>query len=161
LDDARKLLGIYLNDHLGGAALGLQLAKRARNSNRGTELGAFLERLVVEVEEDRRSLEELMVALGVRRSPIKPALGVVAERLGRLKLNGRVTSYSPLSRLLELEGLTIGVHGKLSLWVNLREATAVGERVPGVDLDRLIERAERQLSEIEAHRLDAARRAIS
>ncbi len=45
--------------------------------------------------------------------------------------------------------------------MNLRESTAVGERVPGVDLDRLIERAERQLSEIEAHRFDAARRAIS
>ncbi len=42
----------------------MRLAKRACNSNRGTELGAFLERLVVEVEEDRRSLEELMAALG-------------------------------------------------------------------------------------------------
>ena len=35
---------------------------------------------------------------------------------GRLKPNGQLTGYSPLSRLVELEGLSLGITGKLGLW---------------------------------------------
>jgi hypothetical protein len=85
--------------------------------------------------------------------------GLVAERLGRLKLNGQLTGYSDLSRLLELEGLTIGVRGKHALWQNLRSA-GIQEHVPDIALDRLIERAEAQLSGLERHRLAAAATAL-
>jgi hypothetical protein len=51
----RRLLAIYLNDHLAGATAGLELARRARGSNRDTELGEFLERLTGEIEEDREA----------------------------------------------------------------------------------------------------------
>ena len=37
--------------------------------------------------------------------------GWVAEKAGRLKLNGSLLTYSPLSRLVELEGLSLGVEG--------------------------------------------------
>ena len=156
---AGRLLAIYLNDHFAGAALGLELTKRALRSNRGTSFGVFLEGFLAEVEEDRRSLERVMDALGVKKSPLKRPLAIAAERLGRLKLNGQVTGYSPLSRVLELEGLTMGVKAKLSLWQNLRDATDA--RVHGVDLDGLIARAERQLDGLEEQRLAAARRAFA
>ena len=152
-----KLLAIYLNDHLAGATLGIQLARRALRNNRGTELGRFLEAFVAETSEDRAALETVMSRLGVRRSVAKIPAVVVAERLGRLKLNGRVTSYSPLSRVLELEGLTIGVAGKRSLWRNLREVAEVRERAADVQLDRLVERADEQLARLEEHRAAAAR----
>ena len=155
-----KLLAIYLNDHLAGATVGVELARRSLRSNRGTELGRFLDGLERELVEDRRELERLMGALGVSPSPVKRVAGVVAERVGRLKLNGQLTGYSPLSRVLELEGLAIGIEGKLSLWRNLRDAADVRERVPDVDLDRLIERGERQRAGVERHRLDAARLAL-
>src|SRR5215210_3398490 len=137
----RKLLGIYLNDHLGGSAVGLALARRCLRANRGTELGAFLEGLTAEIEEDKYTLVRLMVRLDVRRSAAKQMAGLAAERLGRLKLNGQLTGYSDLSRLLELEGLTIGIRGKQALWENLRSA-GVEEHVPEIALDGLIERAE-------------------
>ena len=156
-----RLLAIYLNDHLGGATLGVELTKRALRSNRGTELGVFLGRLLAEIEEDKRSLEQVMEGMGVKKSPFKPPIAVVAERLGRLKLNGRLTGYSPLSRVLELEALTMGVHAKLSLWRNLRDATEVAARVHTVDLDRLITRAEAQLTGLEEHRSAAGRRAFA
>ena len=35
-----------------------------------------------------------------------------AEELERLKLNGQLAGYSPLSRLVELEGLAVGIEGK-------------------------------------------------
>lgn len=152
-----KLLGIYLNDHLGGASVGVELAKRALRSNRGTELGAYLEQLVRELEEDRATLREIMRQIGVQPSRVKPALGVVAERVGRLKLNGQLTGYSPLSRVLELEGLTFGIEGKLSMWRNLRDAPAVVERLQGVNLDELIERGVRQQAGLGPHKIEAAR----
>ena len=155
----RKLLGIYLNDHLGGSTAGLALARRCLRANRGTELGNFLEGLAREIEEDRHTLVRLMVRLSLERSTTKQVAGLVAERLGRLKLNGQLTGYSDLSRLLELEGLTIGVRGKHALWKNLRCA-GIQDHVPDIALDRLIERAESQLSGLERHRLAAAATAL-
>lgn len=155
-----RLLAIYLNDHLGGATAGVELAKRALRANRGSELGTFLEGLVAELEEDRRTLRSVIAHLGIPESRVKPALGLVAERLGRLKLNGQLRGYSPLSRVLELEGLAMGIEGKASLWRNLRE-TPVAERLGEVDLDELVARAERQQAGLEPHRLDAVRLAFS
>jgi hypothetical protein len=156
-----RLLAIYLNDHLAGASLGVELTKRALRSNRGTPFGDFLAGFLAEVEEDKRALEQVMEALGVKKSPFKRPVAIVAERLGRLKLNGQVTGYSPLSRVLELEGLTMGVKAKLSLWRNLRDATDTGTRRDNVDLDALIARAEHQLSGLEGQRLGAGRRAFA
>jgi hypothetical protein len=155
-----KLLAIYLNDHLAGATLGIELTRRSLRSNANTELGRFLEELLTELVRDREALETVMERLAVRRSPVKPRLALVAERLGRLKLNGQVTGYSPLSRVLELEGLAIGIQGKLNLWRNLRD-TGVGDRVPDVDLDGLAARAESQMERVEEHRVAAARVALS
>ena len=64
-----------------------------------------------------------MDRLGVRKDPLKPAAAWMAEKLGRLKLNGQLSGYSPLSRVVELEGLHIGITGKLELWKAL-ELTA-------------------------------------
>lgn len=155
----RKLLGIYLNDHLGGSAAGLALARRCLRANRGSELGTFLEDIVREIEADKQALIRLMARLDIKRSAAKQVAGLVVERLGRLKLNGQLTGYSDLSRLLELEGLTIGVRGKHALWENLR-AAEVQEHVPEIDLGKLIERAESQLSRLESQRLAAAAKAL-
>src|SRR3954471_13184248 len=106
------LLAIYLNDHLAGAPAGLELVRRARGTNAGTPLGDFLAGLAVEIEEDRNSLERIMERLGVGKDRLKVAAAWTAEKGGRLKLNGRLTGYSPLSRLVEVEGLMIGVWGK-------------------------------------------------
>ena len=157
---ASKLLGIYLNDHLAAATIAVELAKRALRENRGTELGSFLESFVRELEEDRAQLERLLEHLGVPRSRCKRSAAVVLERVGRLKLNGRLTGYSDLSRLLELEGLTAGVEAKLRLLRNLRETTEIGALVGEVDLTRLEERATRQRSALEEHGLAAAMRAL-
>jgi len=157
----QKLLSIYLNDHLAGSTVGVELAKRSRSSNRGTPYGEFLEWLVQQITEDRRSLIGLMSRLGVRRDPLKEAAGWGLEKAGRLKLNGRLTGYSPLSRMVELEGLWTGVNGKLSLW---RALAAVADEDPRLDALWLIElqaRADEQLRRIDKHRNAAARDAFA
>jgi hypothetical protein len=150
-----RLLAIYLQDHLGGATGGLELARRAAGANEGSPLGEFLERLAGEIEEDRDVLIEIMESLGVSQDKVKNALGWGAEKLGRLKPNGQFTGYSPLSRVVELEGLTVGVRGKLSLFENLRATS--GQEVAGRNLDGLIGRMNRQLEELTEHRTEAAR----
>ena len=107
----RKLLGIYLNDHLAGSTVGVELARRAASQNEGTDYGDVLARVAAEIDEDREALQHLMEALEVKRDHPKVLAGWVAEKLGRLKPNGQILGYSPLSRLVELETLAFGITG--------------------------------------------------
>jgi hypothetical protein len=154
----RRLTAVYLQDHYAGATAGLELAGRARASQPDGELGRFLARLEREIAEDRDSLRAIMRHLDVEPDRAKVAAGWVGEKLGRLKLNGRIIGYSPLSRLIELEGLHVGISGKLSAWQSLR--SAIGERLASFQLDELIERAESQLAELAEHRAAAARESL-
>jgi hypothetical protein len=152
-------LSIYLNDHLAGSTVGIELARRACASNQGTPLGEYLERLASEITSDRQTLERLMAELGIRPNRLKAIGAWGAEKLGRLKLNGQLTGYSPLSRFLELESLYLGITGKRELWRALH--SALGNDLMGFDFDELGRRAERQAAEVEEHRLEAAQLALS
>ena len=157
----RKLLRIYLQDHLAGSTAGLELARRARGANKGTPYGEPLAKLADDIEADRRSLESIMDDLGFGADRAKNLALWAAEKAGRLKLNGQLTGYSPLSRHVEVEGLITGVNGKLSMWRTLRE---VVDSVPELDagrLDRLIERAERQIETLHELRSRAGREAFA
>lgn len=155
------LLDIYLNDHLAAATGGRDLARRAAASNRGSEYGPVLERLAGEITEDRESLIAIMRTLNIKVDPVKVLVGWGAEKVGRLKLNGRLLGYSPLSRLVELEGLALGVHGKLALWRSLQqlEPTLLGT-ADGL-LVELADRAQRQLEELESYRQRACVEALT
>jgi hypothetical protein len=146
-------LAIYLNDHLAGATVGCELAKRTAGANKDTEFGPFLERIRDEIEEDRATLEEVMDTLGVGKDKVKTAFAFTGEKLGRLKLNGQFRGYSPLSRVVEFEGLALGVTGKEALWKAL--ALIQDERLAGFDFTALADRAERQQEELESQRLKA------
>ena len=157
--DADRFLAIYLNDHLAGAALGVELARRLRSSNSGDpEFGEPLARICREIEEDRETLIRLTDCLEITRNPVKPALVKVAERLGRLKPNGHLRSYSPLSRVLELEILASGIGGKMQLWNALGES--FGDSLEGFDFHALAERADRQGQEVEDLHLAAVKRTL-
>jgi hypothetical protein len=117
-----------------------------------------MQELTVQIEEDRATLEELMGHLEVGRDRLKSAVAWSAEKLGRLKLNGRVWGHSPLSPMIELEALYIGITGKRQLWVALQGV--FGPRLEEFDFEELIQRADDQRDGVERHRLDAARGAL-
>jgi hypothetical protein len=143
-----RYLSIYLNDHLAGATVGVELARRAVRSNRDRpEPSEPLAGVCAEIEADRVTLEQVMDRLAVRRSAVKPAAGWLAEKLGRLKLNGQLRGHSPLSRVVELEGLCLGISGKIELWRALERA--LGAEWSGFDFRQLGERAERQRATVE------------
>ena len=142
---SRELLPIYLNDHLAGATAGCELARRAAGANKGTELGDFLERFAAQTEAHRAQLQEVMARLDVGRDQLKVGSAWLAEKAGRLKLNGRLLEYSPLSRVLELESLIIAVQGRESLWRTLWLAAPDNPRIADIDFAALVEDSERDL----------------
>jgi hypothetical protein len=154
-----RLRSIYLQDHLAAATGISELAKRAAGSNRHGELGELLARLAREIDEDHHALLDVMGELGVRPDPVKRSFAWTAEKVGRLKPNGRLLGYSPLSRVTELEGLHLGISHKLSLWQVL-EATSAAE-IASADPGELIARARSQLADLEPHRIAAAREAFA
>jgi hypothetical protein len=152
------LLTIYLNDHRAGSVAGRELAKRSLGNNRGTPYGETLAQFLQEVEQDAEALDEIMRRVGAPHDQLKMAGALVTERLGRLKLNGRLLSYSPLSRLVEIEGLVLGVRGKLAAWEVL---SSLGlPELSDIPFDRLIERANSQIERLEKHRHEAAENAF-
>lgn len=157
----RTRLRIYLNDHLAGATGGAALARRCLANNRGTRYEAFLADLADEVEEDREALDGVISRLGLARNPAKLLAANLVERVARLKLNGQLRGYSPLSRVIEIEGLCAGVEAKRSMWRALREVAVDYPAVADFPFDEYRERASRQREELERHRLDAARESFA
>lgn len=156
---ADGLLRTYLQDHHAGATAGLELARRAAGSNEDNPFGPELASIAAEIEEDREVLERVMGKLDVAPSRVKDSAAWVAEKLGRLKPNNRVIGYSPLSRVVELEGLVLGVTGKVALWESL--GAAVGTQVEGVDFDALAVRAQDQRARLDRMRREAAAEALA
>jgi hypothetical protein len=74
--------------------------------------------------------------------------------------NGRLLEYTPLTRVLELESLAIGISGKKAMWRALEDVASEDRRLMHYDFLALVERADDQLARVEALRLDAARTAF-
>jgi hypothetical protein len=143
-----RYLAIYLRDHLAGATGGVELARRTARQNQGSDFGGPLGGLATEIAEDRAQLLAIMRRLDVSGDPVKAGIAWAAEKVGRLKLNGQLRGYAPLSRVLEIEALITGVSGKLSLWRNLRALAPHEHRLDDAELDVLIDRAESQLDRL-------------
>jgi len=115
----RQLLQIYLTDHLAGATGAMQRLDRMRESSKGLPIHNEVVQLAEDIQADRGRLIALLDALDLGRRSHKEGLARLGELVGRLKLNGRLSTRSPLSPLLELELLRGGIIGKLSLWQTL------------------------------------------
>jgi len=123
-------------------------------------LAPVRDQLAHEIAEDREALLSLMDALGVRVDRLKVLFGWGAEKVGRLKFNGQLLGYSPLSRLEELEALQMGVYAKLGLWRCLQDLELPRLHDSRVALPDLVVRAERQLEELDRNRRRAAAAAL-
>jgi hypothetical protein len=144
-----RLLRIYLQDHHAASAGGLALARRALGRSHP---------LAKQIARDRDALERVMQQFSVTPSALKVGAVRVTELVGRLKLNGRVFERSPLSSVVELETLVVGVRGKEAFWTALQRA---GVSLGDVDLDALVESARAQGAELETLRISAVATAFA
>lgn len=156
---SRKLLGIYLNDHVAASVGGIALVRRTAKKNKGTELGDYLQTMEDELIEDQLILKRMLATIGISESRVKQGALWAAEKMGRLKLNGQLTGYSPLSRVYDLEGLQMAVTGRLALMRGLKE---LGNEalITTADLERLATRAEAQRERLEKFHIMAASEAF-
>ena len=156
---ADKPMDTYLNDHLAGSVMAIELAERTIRENEGGSVAARLSPLVEQIREDQTVLKGVIERLGRGESSLKKAGAWLAEKAGRVKLGG-TDEPGDLSRLEVLEMLTTGVHGKRALWRALRVVAARYEELRGLDLDLLERRAVEQHDELESMRLEAAKAAL-
>lgn len=152
-----SFLQIYMNDELAQGVAWRELARRSQKKNDGTELGEALRVVATAIAEDVDTFEKMMANLRLKRSRFKIAAAFAAERAARLKLNGRLFSYSPLSRFLELEILVMGIDRKKQMWQTLGDLACLRDRLPEVDFDDLIARAKEQKQTLQYFREIAGR----
>ncbi len=120
---------------MGGVALAKRLAKR--DGETGSTVGVVLGH----IQEDQRALLRLLSRVGGARHRAKEAAVVLAERLARLKLNGRLIGRSPLTPVLELEAMVLAIEGRSRLWLTMSQLAK--DSYPDWDLDDMRRRATR------------------
>jgi hypothetical protein len=116
-----KLLGLYLSDHLTGATAGLGRIERMAKDFTDTPAHAELATMAGAIRREREQLRGLIHELGVRQRPHRQAAAWLVERAGRLKLNGRLLSRSPMTLVLEAELMRAAVLAKIGGWQTLEE----------------------------------------
>lgn len=154
-DGPQHWLGIYLNDHLAGATAGAELARRVTRSHQDPKNHKRLSRLANDIAADRQELLQLMRDAGVPVHGYKIIGGWLAEKAGRLKPNANLLARSPLSDLIELEALYLGIQGKAAGWRALLGATANDGLLDRERLRVLLDRASDQLAVVEELRIQA------
>ncbi len=148
-------LGIYLNEHLAGSAAGVELAERLRENNEGTPFGGVLNQMVLEIKEDRATLENLMDRMGIERSAGKQSGGIGLERITKFRTSRALSRKAELSRLVDIEALQLGIEGKFAMWRALQEIAALDQRLGSTDFASLEERAHQQRDTLENYRLQS------
>ena len=142
-------LTIYLRNHEAAARAGCDLFRRTAANQRHKPYADELRQLVTEVEEDLNSLRELMRRAGVRPNLLLGSALRLAERVGRLKPNGRLLRRAPLSDLIEIEGLHDAVHAKAAGWRALAGAQQ-DNWSDSIGVEVLIQRAKGQVDRLAA-----------
>ena len=82
-----KSLATYLNDHLAGSVVALELLDHLEEDGAGTAEAAILADVHANIEADRQELEAFMAQLGIAVSAPKKATGWLIEKLGEVKLH--------------------------------------------------------------------------
>jgi hypothetical protein len=154
-------IAVYLNDHLGGAAYGSDLAKHVAGRSAGTPMHDSLEAVASQIEVDRQTLSDFMDRTDTAKNPIKQAVTWIGEKATRAGLALRSSGEEHFGLFLGLEALTLGVEGKASLWSVLQTLTDRYPELGTLDLPALEARARSQQETIEAARLTAARLAFA
>ena len=83
---ANDHLATYLNDHLAGSVVALELLEHLESSYAGTPLETFFKDLSAEITADREKLEGLMSQLEIPESRPRKASAWVTEKVTALKV---------------------------------------------------------------------------
>ncbi len=158
-----KRLRIYIDDHLAMMVAEVELTGRCWRSNRGTPLGRFLQQLENEVKAQQSIARDIIHRIGGKdsiESRIKQGAAWFAEKIGRLKLNDSLLTYSDLSRVVELEALAAVAQERVALWDNLDAVAESDSRLEGITFSFFRDQSQLHLNELNTRRRFAAVEAL-
>lgn len=150
---ANDRLATYLNDHLAGSVIALEMLDELDDDPELAELRR-------EILADREVLEQIIARTGAHASKPRQAAAWLTEKAGDLKLLLDDPDQGALRRLEMLETIAMGIDGKAALWAALRYLQPSLAILLPEDFSALQERAEDQRTRIETHRLAAAQAAF-
>jgi hypothetical protein len=148
------VLAQYLDDHVSGSALAIELTERLAKRFEGERRGDFFASLLGEIRRDRDVLEDIVRRIGASPSRLGTTAGWAAEKLSRPKLKD--AGSTGLGDLESLELLALGIMGKAMLWRALGSVAAMHDVISDADCRRLEARARVQYESVERLRMQAA-----
>jgi hypothetical protein len=154
-------LGTYLNDHLAGAMVALELLQHLQKAQAGTPMEKFAGDLYAEIDEDRQVLVGLMGKLNIGESRTRQTAAWLTEKAGRLKLRFDDPAGGNFLLYQILETLSLGIEGKASLWTALEAAAEDAPALRIENYDALRQRAAQQRDRVEGHRITTARKTFA
>lgn len=147
----------YLNDHLAGSESALKLAEHLISRTTGAGSG-FFKGLRRSIEEDQRTLVEVMKLAGVKTNPLLRLAGNLTGGAARLKLR---LDPATLGDFESLEMLSLGIQGKRLLWRILDEISPYFPQWKEIDFIQLEKEAVMQRDAVEDLRIHAGKEALA
>lgn len=158
---ADEYLAIYLNDHLAGSIVAVELLHHLERAYPATAVQRFAADLRADIEADRVELRQLMRSLEIAESRARQATAWVAEKMTMIKLRLDDRAGGEFRLFEALEALSLGIEGKRALWVALEDTARLAPSLRQLDYPRLVDRAAEQRGRVEALRLETARIALT
>jgi hypothetical protein len=150
----RRHLTVYLNDHLAGSMVAVELLMALERTY--AEIEPALAALRVDVEHDQMELKALMDRLNIAERGVRKIGGWLAGKTTQLKMRIDDRSGGVLHLFESLEAISLGIEGKLALWRTLKAVADLSPDLACSDYERLMKRAIEQRSRAEALRLQSA-----
>ena len=154
-------IATYLNDHLAGSVVAVELMENLEAIYAGKPIADFIAKLRADIEVDVHELEGLMGQLQISESRTRKASAWLTEKVTQLKLRLDDPAHGELRLFESLEALSLGIEGKRSLWMALSAVAEVSPQLRIKDYQSLQQRAADQRGRVEEKRLELARTALS
>jgi len=158
---AHEHLATYLNDHLAGSVVALELLEHLEAAHAQDPLRDFFRELLADIAADRDELEALMKTLNIDQSHTRKASAWLAEKFTELKLRFDDPKAGALLLFESLEALSLGIEGKRGLWIALAATSETTASLRIADYDRLQQRALEQRNRVEELRVETALKALT
>lgn len=151
----------YLNDHLAGSVVALELLDHLIATHAGSALEDFFRQLHADITSDRNDLQTLMARLNIGESRTRKMSAWLAEKMTEAKLRLDDPQGGALRLLESLEALSLGIEGKRSLWLALAAAAEKSTLLQILDYHHMAQRASEQRNRVERLRIDTARQVLT
>ncbi len=153
-------IATYLNDHLSGSVVAVELMENLESVYADSPIASFIAGLRVEIEADVQVLKDIMSRLEISESSTRKASAWLTEKVTQIKLRLDDPDHGQLRLFESLEALSLGIEGKKSLWLALSAAAKVTPGLQLADYEGLMQKAEDQRNRVEVKRLEAAKAAL-